>query len=210
MDGFTAALLYCCSLSYFQWSSPTLWVSVQVCLLEASEQGIALHFYKYLWDTQLMNSLAEVQSWVTEQSLKRSWVYRWDACMCKCAPAERAKGRKASQQSRTNFSPGAVPHATLHMQIISLLCMCRYKLRICVYISPNAHVVPACSCLHGCIHMPLSMHVHTSADNEARHICVIHIPPHDRSCSVPERRSKDPARMASPHTCMEWTMLFGS
>lgn len=123
MDGFTAAPLYYCSLSYFQWSSPTLWVSVQVCLLEASEQGIALHFYKYLWDTQLMNSLAEVQSWVTEQSLKGSWVYSWDACMCKCAPAERAKGRKASQQSRTNFSPGAVPHATLHMQIISLLCV---------------------------------------------------------------------------------------
>lgn len=117
LDGWIYSSALLLLFTELQWSSPALWVSVQVCLLEASEQGIASHFYKYLWDTQLMNSLAEVQSWVTEQSLKRSWVHRWDACMCKCAPAERARGRKASQRSRTSFSPGAVPHATLHMQI---------------------------------------------------------------------------------------------
>lgn len=121
------------------------------------------------------------------------------------------KGRRAERKGwlLTWSSPTGQNLTLTSSHLMLILYVCRYKHTV------HAQDFSKCTCstctqLCASVYPRALRHVHTSADNEARHGCVIHISSHGRNCTVPEKRSKGCTALTPLQTCREWTMLLGN
>lgn len=130
----------------------------------------ALHFYKYRWDMQLMNSPVEDEGKAAEWCTERSCRYRWNVCWVQGYTSWEVWRQKG-------FISRAGPAADTD-------CVCT-SARVCLFAGKSLQFVfwYLHAALRPSVRLRTCGQVHTSGGNEARHGCVIQFPPHDRGCS---------------------------